>query len=347
MIKLIYAGPKKIKFEECKDSKLKPNEVRIKTLFSGISHGTELTMYRGTNPYLENLWDGKLQLFKDGKTFSYPLEYGYEDVGKVVEIGRDVEGVKKGDIIYGGEFHSWMHRTSHILDGSIAKDHKIPPQVDPILGTVIPLASTALNGVLDAEVNLGETVAVFGMGTVGLIVIQLLKISGAGNIIAVDLLDNRLELARGMGADVTFNALKTDVGEKIKKMTEGKGADICIEASGSYKALHEAIKSCSYSSKVVAMGFYQKSANNLYLGKEFHHNRINIVCSQTYGINPSLKHRWNFGRIEETIMDLLLKKRLNLNKLITHKIRFKEAQKAFDLVDKHPEKIVKVILTYD
>jgi len=346
--KLLITGPRKMNFEEYEEPTLKPNEVRLKTLFSGISHGTEMTMHRGTNPYLDNWWDKGLRLFKAKERggITYPTESGYEDVGKVVESGKDVKEIKIGDIIYGGEHHSWTHRTSHIIPGDIAKNQKMPPQLDPILGIFFPLAETALNGVLDTQVNIEENVAIFGMGTMGQIVSQLIKNSGA-RVIAVDRLDTRLDLAKDLGADVTINTSKKDVGEEIKKITNGKGADVCIEASGSYDALHEAIRSCAYSSRVIALGFYQGAGINLYLGKEFHHNRINIVCSQIAGINPSLQHRWNFERLEEAVMTLLLKKKLRLNRLVTHKIRFKEAPKAFELIDKHPEKVVQVVLTYD
>ena len=346
--KLLITGPRKMNFEEYEEPTLKPNEVRLKTLFSGISHGTEMTMYRGTNPYLDNWWDKELRLFKakERGAITYPTESGYEDVGKVVEIGKNVEEIKIGDIIYGGEHHSWTHRTSHILPGDTAKNQKMPPQLDPILGIFFPLAVTALNGVLDTQVNIEENVTIFGAGTLGQIVGQLIKISGA-RVIAVDRLDTRLNLAKDLGADVTINTLKKDVGEEIKKITDGKGADVCIEASGSYDALHEAIRSCAYSSRVIALGFYQGAGRNLYLGKDFHHNRINIVCSQIFGINPSLQHRWNFERLEATSMTLLLKKKLRLNKLVTHKIRFKEAPKAFELIDRHPEEVVQVVLTYD
>lgn len=342
-IRLLFAGPKRIKFEEYDEPELKPNEIRIKTLFSGISHGTEMTLYRGINPNFDFRWDRDLQLYKTGKGRKYPIEPGGESVGEVVEVGKDVKRIKTGDIIAAMEHHGWGHRTSHILSEDIAKDQKMPSQLDPILGVFYLLGATALNGVLDSQVNIGETVGVFGMGTMGQIATQLLKISGA-NVIAIDQLNNRLNLVKELGADIIINALKENVGEQIKEITNGRGADICIETSGSYEALQEAIRSCAYSSKVIAISFYQGLANNLHLGKEFHRNRINILCSQIREVNPCLRHRWNYNRLVATVTNLLLKKKLKLNKLITHKIKFKEAQKAFNLIDEHPEKIVQVVL---
>ncbi|MEJ7653309.1 MAG: hypothetical protein WKH64_08175 [Chloroflexia bacterium] len=80
----------------------------------------------------------------------------------------------------------------------------------------------------------------------------------------------------------------------------------------------EAVRSVAYSSRVVAMGFFQGQANGLYLGEEFHHNRINIVCSQISGVAPDLAHRWNQDRLVTTFMSLVESDRLNLRPLVTH-----------------------------
>src|SRR5690606_2590625 len=111
---------------------------------------------------------------------------------------------------------------------------------------------------------------------------QLAHLSGA-RVIAVDPLPGRLELARQLGADDVIEA--EGAAECIKGLTAGRGADACIEISGASQALHEAIRACAYSSRVVAVGFYQGEPHGLLLGEEFHHNRVALVCSQISGIN--------------------------------------------------------------
>ena len=76
------------------------------------------------------------------------------------------------------------------------------------------------------------------------------------------------------------------VAESIKSETGGRGADVCIEVSGAAPALAEAIRTVAYSSRVVAMGFFQGEARGLSLGEEFHHNRIELICSQISGVAP-------------------------------------------------------------
>lgn len=340
---LILVEPGKVDFEEYEELELRTREVRVRTLFSGISHGTEMSWYKGTNPHLSKAWDEDLQIYRftrgqQGHSVRIP---GYEEVGKVIEAGSEVEGVAVGDVIYGG----WGHQTSAILSDNVAKHQKLPQKLDPILGVFLGIGVISLNGTLDASINIGENVVVFGLGTVGQIVVQLAKLSGA-QVIAVDLLSSRLELAKKLGADLVINVQDTDVGEKIKKLTAGRGADVCIEASGKTKALHEAVRSCAYSSKVIALGFYQGEADNLYLGEEFHLNRMNVISSQMSGICPSLQHRWNHKRLQDTLINLLLEKKLRLESLVSHKISFFNASEAYELIAQHQRNVLQVILTF-
>ena len=150
---------------------------------------------------------------------------------------------------------------------------------------------------------MGEVVAVFGQGTPGLIAAQLAKLSGA-TVIAVDMYPKRLELASSLGADMVINPKEASPAEEIKRLTGCRGADVCLEISGSPQALQEAIRSVAYAGRVVALGFMQGEAKGLYLGEEFHHNRVQVVCSQIGGINPLYTHRWDRPRLDRTIMEL-------------------------------------------
>ena len=79
---------------------------------------------------------------------------------------------------------------------------------------------------------------------------------------------------------------------EIRKLTNNRGADVAIEVSGNYKALNEAIRSVAPQSTVISMSFYQGESKQIYLGEEFHHNWINIKCSQAGMINRVLSPRW-------------------------------------------------------
>ncbi len=342
---LVIDRPGSITFEEYENRPLEPEEIRLRTLYSGISAGTELTAYRGSNPYLHKRWDPEAKLFLPSAepTHPYPLRgWGYEEVGEVVEVGTEVTQIKIGDLIYG----TWGHRTHTILAVALAAKRLLPDGLDPILGIFSHIGAIALNGVLDAGMRIGETVAIFGLGVPGQIVAQLAKRSGA-RVIGVDRLENRLKMAMETGAiDLALNPEEESPGEAIKEYTVGRGADVSIEVSGSTAALHEAIRATAYAAKVVALGFFQGEAMGLYLGEEFHHNRVQLVCSQISSVNPELSHRWNRDRLVHTVMALQAKGALQLKPLITHRVPFQAAADAFRLLDQKPEEALQVVLDF-
>jgi 2-desacetyl-2-hydroxyethyl bacteriochlorophyllide A dehydrogenase len=319
----------------------KPDEVRLQTLYSGISAGTELTAYRGSNPYLNKRWDEKSRLFVDGSTsFEYPVDgWGYEEVGEVVEVGSEVTDLKRGDRVWG----TWGHRTSTVQPAERAAARLLGADVDSRIGIFSQIGAIALNVILDADIHVGETVAVFGLGVPGQIVAQLARLNGA-TVIGVDGIAARRELATELGADIVLDADQGQVAEQIRDLTSGRGADVCLEVTGNYRALHEAIRSVAYSSRVCAAGFMQGDGVGLRLGEEFHHNRVNVVCSQISGVSPSLQHRWDDYRLARTAMDLATSGRLRLLDLITHTFPLAAAADAFTLLHEHPEQALQVVL---
>jgi len=340
-----FTQPRQIDVTAYEEGSLEPEKVRLRTLYSGISAGTELTAYRGSNPYLHKRWDVERKLFvpSDSPDLQYPVSgWGYEEVGEVVEVGDAVEGVEVGDVVYG----TWGHRSHHTVTAAYARARVLPKNLKPVLGIFSQIGAIALNGVHDARIRIGETVAVFGLGVPGQIVAQLATASGA-RVIGIDLFDKRLETATALGAiDVAISAAEGSVAEKIRELTDNRGADVAIEASGSTRALHEAIRTVAYSAKVVALGFYQGAAQGLFLGEEFHHNRVNVLVSQIFGVDPELTYRWNSLRLVQTFMRLQAEEKLTLEPLITHICSYNEADEAFRILDQKPEEALQVVLDF-
>jgi threonine dehydrogenase-like Zn-dependent dehydrogenase len=192
----------------------------------------------------------------------------------------------------------------------------------------------------------GETVAVFGLGVLGQVIAQLARLSGA-RVIGVDMIEKRLKLAKDLGTiEHGFNPGDGSPAEQIKYLTNGRGADVTIEVTGSARALHEAVRATAYSARVVALGFFQGEALGLFLGEEFHHNRISLVCSQISNVDPALSYRWDRIRMIHTIMDLQVKGLLNLRPVITHIIPFKQAVKGFQILDETPDQVLQIVLDF-
>jgi threonine dehydrogenase-like Zn-dependent dehydrogenase len=215
---------------------------------------------------------------------------------------------------------------------------------DPRIGIFARIGAIALNMVHDAEVRLGDTVAVFGLGVVGILAAQLARLNGA-EVVAVDGVKKRLELARKLGFQ-PIDFRQENPAEAIKALTHNRGADVGLEATGSYTALHEAIRATAYNSKVVVGGFFQGEGTELRLGEEFHHNRIQLICSQTSGVHPGLDHRWDRLRLEQTVMRLAAEGKLELGTLVSHVFPAPEAARAYELLDQQPTEAVQVVLDF-
>ena len=238
---------------------------------------------------------------------------------------------------------SQPHQTESVVNADDVV--KLSEDIDPLLGIFIPNVSTTFNGILDSHINFGETVTVFGCGLLGQLLIQQTKLSGAGQVIAVDMIDKRLEIASLSGADILLNPKKEkDIVLKIRRLTSNIGSDVVIDVSGSDKALHEAIRTTAFQGTVVAMSWYQGGASNLLLGEEFYHNRITIKCSQTGSIDPALSTRWNHQRRMSMVLKLL--KTLKLRESISHRFSFSDIASAYKLIDQNPEEVLQVVVEY-
>jgi threonine dehydrogenase-like Zn-dependent dehydrogenase len=339
---LVLNAPRDLCFEDTPYAPLGADEVRIATLYSGISAGTELTQYRGTSPFLHRRFDEARRLFVDGGAPSspYPVRnLGYEEAGEIVELGGAVEGLRVGDRVYG----TWNHRTHHVATADYARDRLLPEGADPRIGIFSHIGAVALNGVHDARIRIGDTVAVFGLGVPGQIVAQAARASGA-RVIGVDPDPGRRAVAENLGAHHTIDA--GGAAEAIKGMTGGRGADVCIEVSGAARALAEAIRAVAYSSRVVAMGFFQGEVAGLRLGEEFHHNRVELVCSQISGTAPEAMHRWSKPRLWRTAIDLQHEGAFDLIPLITHTAPFEDAPVLFTRLDVGEPGLLQAMLTF-
>lgn len=337
---LTFPRALEVGYLDYEDAPLGPGDVRVRTLFSGISAGTELTSYRGTSPHLTKHWNAASRLFEDGgETPSFPVEVvGYEEVGEIVELGSEVQDAAVGDRVWG----TWGHRTGAVLDGAYAAARRLSPGDDPRIGIFSHIGAVALNAVLDADIHVGETVVVFGLGVPGQLAAQFARLNGA-TVVAVDGIPARRELATRLGAHVVLDA--TDpVAERLRELTSGRGADVAIEFTGNHRALQTAIRSVAYNSRVVVAGFFVGDATGLALGEEFHHNRITLVSSQISGSAPHLQHRWDRLRLNTTAIGLAAEGRLDPVSLITHTVPFAEAADAYRLLDQTPADALQVVL---
>jgi 2-desacetyl-2-hydroxyethyl bacteriochlorophyllide A dehydrogenase len=341
-----FAAPHEVALVACDPQPLGPGTVRIHTWYSGISAGTELTAYRGSNPYLTSTWDAERRLFVEGSpTFGYPVEgWGYSEVGQVVEVAEDVSasasGPAVGDVVHG----IWGHRSDAVVPAA-AVAGRVWNGEDPVAGTFARVGSIALNAVLATDVRLGDRMAIFGQGVIGLLATRLATLSGA-EVIAVDSLPHRLEVARTMGAaEVVPADVAGGAGAAVRAWHPG-GVDSAIELSGSDRALHEAVRSVVVDGTVVASGFYQGGATHLRLGEEFHHNRVRIVASQIAGTPIALGPRWQQARLVATFMEQIRRGRVDVAGLVTDVVDARDVAGIFERLDRGDDQVVQAVLRF-
>ncbi|MGW2281046.1 zinc-dependent alcohol dehydrogenase [Streptomyces sp. NPDC001770] len=342
-----FTGPRQVEVAEHESAALPAGHLRVRTRYSGISAGTELTAYRGTNPYLTRTWDAEARLFRDGAAgIEYPVAgWGYSEVGEVTEVSPELTGVPGmpvvGDLVWG----IWGHRSEGIVPAERMVGHTLPAGLEPLAGAFARVGAIAYNAVLAADIHLGEEVAVFGQGVIGLLTTRLAQLNGA-RVTAVDALDGRLDTARAYGARRTLNARTDSVAERVREATGGQGADVAIEISGVYPALHEALRSVTVGGRVVASGFYQGDGAGLRLGDEFHHNRVQLICSQIGGVPPQLAGRWTVERLQQTFLSLVAEGLVDVKSLVSHVVPVAEAADAYVLLDERPADALQVVLEF-
>jgi 2-desacetyl-2-hydroxyethyl bacteriochlorophyllide A dehydrogenase len=297
-------------------------ELLVRTLYSGISAGTELLAFRGElDPDLavdETI--GAL-----GGTFRYPFRFGYSAVG-IVEATRSA--IAEGTTVFA--FHP--HQTRFV---AAADDVVVLGDVAARTATLFPLVETALQITLDAGNRFGEPVVVFGLGPVGLLSAMLLQRAGAC-VVAAEPRPWRREAAAEFGIDAFEPADIPSVAGRVS---------LAIEASGSPRALVDALAQLDHEGTVLVASWYGAKPVSLPLGGRFHRRRLTIRSTQVSTIPAHLADRWTVSRRRATVASLLAQ--LDLDALATHTFAFDEAPKAYAEVDAGAEGLIHAALWYD
>lgn len=345
-LELIAKSPRTIGYAEYADRDPVGDEVLVQTLVSGIKHGTELNTYRGTLPFAAEVWDPALRLFRPPREDEhiapyYPHTLGSWAAGVVRAVGPAVRAFKPRDFVHG----EWKHRETAILPQ--AKLYSVPQNVDCETMVFSDPARFALAAIHNAEIKLGDRVAIFGLGAIGMMALQMARLDGAVQVFAIDPIAERLALARELGANATFNPAECDAGMAIKEATGSAGVDVAIEISGVYAALQAAIRSVHKEGIVVTSGFYGDTKGRVDLAREWHHNRITLRSSMpVWDCAHRNQPMWDLERVERAAVNLLGAQQLQVKPLIGARVPFACAAEAYAMIDQAPGGKIKILLTY-
>jgi threonine dehydrogenase-like Zn-dependent dehydrogenase len=336
-------------FREYADEPLGRGEIRVRTRHGAPKHGTELHMYRGDSPFGDSRWDPVERVFLPGAAEGpqFPRPLGNIAVGAVVEVGPGVEGVAVGESVAGYGPLRETQRWAWGGAGAYPGVRKLPAGMSWQAAVCLDPVTVALGGVRDGGVRVGDRVAVFGLGAIGLVAVQIAKAAGASFVAAVDPIEGRRAVAAATGADLVLDPTACDAGLEIRRAA-GIGADVALETSGSGRGLHHAVRGLAFGGTVALIAWYNEIKGGLDLGREAHFNRPRLVFPRAES-EPHYDHpRWSMTRQADAAWELLVQGRVACESIVQPVVRFADAADAYrEYVDEHPERSVKMGVVFD
>ena len=308
-------------------------EVRVETVLSAVSPGTETLVYRGEAPSGLPA-DAALESLSGGLDF--PLLYGYATVGRVTEVGDAVSAEWAGRRVFAFQPH-----VSHF---TTAPETLIPLPDDVAWtdGVLIPNTETAVNLLMDGAPVLGERVVVFGQGVVGLLTTTLLSTYPIGDLYTVEPVPGRRERSEVLGAqrsfspesrEALFDALQlTDPEPRAVEGSRYEGADLVYELSGRPETLNHALDVVGFDGRIVLGSWYGTRRAPIDLGGRFHRSRVSIVSSQVSTVAPAYRGRWTKSRRMQTVLGLLPD--LEPRTLVGDPVSIEDAPDVYDRLDR-------------
>ena len=285
------------------------DEVLIEASVSAVSNGTELLLYNYAMPKDEAEVPGVGSL-------AYPTRYGYSVVGEVTEAGEKAQD-RVGERVHA--LHP--HQTEFVVPESLAR--RVPDGVSDEDAAFLSSAETAVGFAMDGRPVVGEDVAVFGQGVVGLLTTAVLS-SFPVDVCAIEPRGKRRRLAEEMGADAACEP------SAAEKAAPEDGYDLSYEVSGNPGVLDGAVRATGYDGRVVVGSWYGDRRVSLDLGGEFHKSDMTIVDSQVSRIAPRFQGRWTKERRLGVAWDFV--ETIEPSRLVTERFGMDEAARAYEFV---------------
>ena len=275
---------------------------------------------------------------------SYPARPGYSNIGRVVELGKAVTDCKLGDRVASTQGH-----TSHFVASPSRLLRIASADVPAEEAVFFNLGAIALQGVRKARIELGEAALVLGQGLIGLLAMQLSKLSGALPLMAADLTDSRLEISKSMGADYTFNPEDADFSERLGDATQGKGPAVIIEATGHPDAISTALKVAGWGARVVLLASTRGETPSVNFYRDVHKKGLMLYGAHN-SIRPRQESSSNFWTLEDDsllLLSLIAQKRFNVVPMISHRLPGEDAPKAYQRLMEWNPGLLGVVLQWN
>ncbi len=309
---LWYAAAGKIELRTASISPPSPDQALIRTLYSGVSRGTERLVFSGAVGKSE--WERMTAPLQEGK-FPFPVKYGYCAVGVV----------ERGPKELAGKTVFCLHPHQDVFLAPIAMLTPIPDQVPPRRATLAANMETALNAVWDSAAAPADRVVVVGAGVVGLLIAFLSAQLPGAEVTVIDVAEERREIVESFGA--RFLAAPTaGMDPASVSAVTGLAADVVFHTSVSAAGLDTAIAAAAFEASIVELSWYGSKEVAVKLGGSFHSQRLKLISSQVGHVSATHRPRWNYRRRMQAALRLLDDVRLDA--LVSEEISFADATSA-------------------
>ena len=360
-----------ITIEEVPIPAVNPGGVLVKNYFSLVSAGTEKAIIELAQKSLVGKAKARPDLVKQviGKVkqeglintikkvrsrLDVPLALGYSCAGVVTAVGEKVDEFQIGDRVACAGMGYAGHAEVVFVPKNLCA--KVPENVDFEAAAFTTMGAIALQGVRQAQLTLGEKVAVIGLGLLGQITVQLVKANGC-QVLGIDLDAEKVALAEELGADCAITR-QSDVVGRASDFSEGRGIDAVIitAATSSNDPIELAGELCRDKGRVVVVGevkmdiprklYYEKELD-LRLSRSYGPGRYDAIYEEKGIDYPFGYVRWTEQRNMTAFLELLSLGKVNVKRIITHRFEIDEAQKAYELITgKNEEKYIGILLQY-
>jgi len=346
--RLAIAGPHKVEVLQYRDPPLEVRQVLIRTEVASGKHGTTLAGFDNVN-FQGQTFDQAMRLFVPRESEPRPAETkpltprgtGTGGVGTVVEVGPEVTRWRAGDRVFG---------PMDICETNICHEDRLWElgDLDPHLALCLEPAYVAFYCIRESHVRFGDRVAVVGLGALGLLAVRMAAQAGAEMLFAVDPLPGRRQWAAANGADHVLDPTEVDAAVAIHKLAGDRGCDVAVELSGAYNGLQTAIRSVRVGGTVCSAGFYQGESRGLWLGREWHHNRLTMIVPHGcgWGHPPRDYPGWDAGRAYDCIVSMMRQGKLTAPGLIDPVVSLQEGPEVWRLIEHEPDKVIKYAVAF-
>jgi len=325
-----HAGKVEVRHAEVGDPAR--DEMLVQSTCGLISTGTECTCLSGKfDPGTS--WAGWVK---------YPFRPGYSLVGRVVKVGKDVQGFKEGDRI------TWPAKHAQYALASPAHSRLIPDGVSDQEAAWGTLAYITQHGFRKANVQLGDVVVVVGAGQLGQLIVQYARAAGAGEVIAIDTAAARLDMACAHGATARIQKPVAEAVDELKRITAGRLADVVFDMTGHPDVFAAALRLPRKFGKLILVGDDAQPSQQR-IAQDVIMRDLTIIAAHATNPPPDATDwsgYWTQNHMVALFFTLLLRQQMRVADLITHRFPATDAAQAFDLLTTRRSDAMGVLLDF-